>query len=258
MLVKNTVEAFYKHKEEVKKHSCQPNAIGAKLLVGCGGIDEMIEIYQRSAMWKSGVQAFAISSKGCYANGKPCNKDEFFNLLMALKDDEDAIIFNVDILTEGLDLPGITGVMPLRNLGLIKLIQLIGRMLRLHKIDRRKLYAGELSAGDYQNYIKPYGFLVVPEHLSSVDRNKEMIDLAQLFYEVYKTTPQELIIDENFNDYKPENLPSMIPNQFEDGKEYNLEHEELSLVDEINLANLRELLSRPIHEMREAVRKSLA
>ena len=59
-----------------------------------------------------------------------------------LEDNEDAILFHYDILTEGIDLPAITGVLPLRDLPLIKLIQNVGRSVRLLKEDRENLYSG--------------------------------------------------------------------------------------------------------------------
>ena len=43
------------------------------------------------------------------------------------------MIFHYDILSEGIDVPGITGVCLMRNLGLAKLLQTIGRAVRLFK-----------------------------------------------------------------------------------------------------------------------------
>jgi hypothetical protein len=233
MLVENTLEAFDQHRYYVKHYSISPDDVGAKLLVGCNSIEEMIRIYNAI---KSSInyQAFAISSDGCFVNWISSGKENFFTKLNDLPDSEDAIIFNVDMLTEGIDLPSITGVMPLRNLGQTKLIQLVGRALRLHKQDRAKLYANELTPCDYTQYIKPYGFLIVPKHLASLNHYSEMIKLASLFYSEYGTKAEELIIQEEFNPIKPDELESMIPFEFRDGKKYRLEHKEMNLIDEIN------------------------
>jgi superfamily II DNA or RNA helicase len=245
MLVKNTLEAFNKHKVMVKQHSILPDLIGAVLLVGCNSIEEMERIYNNDcmrALADTNVQAFAISSDGCYVNWVKCGKEQFFTQLNGLSESQDAIIFNVDMLTEGIDLPSITGVMPLRNLGLTKLIQMIGRALRLHPIDREKLYAlpRALTPGDYQQYIKPYGYLIIPRHLSSIDENPEMIKIAKEFYSQYGTTPDIVIIQEKYIDHQPEKLSSMLPYDFDGGKDYDLEHMEMSLIDEANLSAFKE------------------
>lgn len=245
MLIKNTIEAYRRHRQYVKRVSCDPDKIGAKLLIGCDGIVEMKRIYNDPTLklFASTMQAFAISSEGSYVNWEPCTKEEFFTKLNDLSDTEDAIIFNVDMLTEGIDLPSITGVMPLRNLGQTKLIQLIGRALRLHKLDRDNLYNTQLSPCDYTNYVKPYGYLVIPEHLASIDHYGEMIKIAGLFYSEYGTKAEQLLIDEKFIDHQPNELKSMIPFNFDSGKNYDLEHSESDLIDEINLHRLKEDLA---------------
>lgn len=237
MIIKNTVEAFDRHSVFVKENSFDSNEIGTKLLIACNSIPEMIKIYNSNslkAFANKNIKAFAISSDGSFTNWKSCSKEQFFIELNELSDTEDAIIFNVDMLTEGMDLPSITGVMPLRNLGQTKLIQLVGRALRLHKKDRAKLYSNEIDIGDFNNYIKPYGFLVIPRHLASINEYGSMIEMAKKFYTEYGTMAEELVILENFNANKPEDLDSVIPQDSKDSKKYDLAHHELSLIDEIN------------------------
>ena len=247
MLVKNTIEAYDRHKDMVKRVSFNQEEIGAKLLIGCNSIEEMDRIYNDPLIKEckdKKIQAFAIASEGCYYNWVPCSKDQFFIHLNNLSNSEDAIIFNVDMLTEGMDLPSITGVMPLRNLGQTKLIQLVGRALRLHEKDRNSLYASKLQPNDRQNYIKPYGYLIVPRHLASIDEHKRMIEMAKRFYSEYGTRPEELIIQEKFIDHQPETLDTMIPYPFKDGKDYDLEHSELSLINEVNYSLFEEDMAK--------------
>lgn len=242
MLVKNTLEAYQKHRVMVKQYSVSPDSLGAKLLVGCNSIEEMERIYKDDvlkALLEGQVQVFAISSDGCYANWEHCSKEQFFTQLNALPDTQEALIFNVDMLTEGIDLPSITGVMPLRNLGLTKLIQMVGRALRLNLLDRTKLYGDTLIPGDYQQYVKPYGYVIIPRHLSSIDENAKMIGMVRDFYKEYGTKPEELVIQEKFIDHQPESLESMLPFNFKGGKDYELEHTEMSLIDETNLFNFK-------------------
>lgn len=74
---------------------------------------------------------FTITSKtGAQVNGKKVRREDF---LETLRDAKNALIFHYDILSEGIDVDGITGVALMRNLGLAKLLQTIGRAVRLYK-----------------------------------------------------------------------------------------------------------------------------
>lgn len=74
---------------------------------------------------------FTITSKtGSQVNGVKVRRENF---LETLRDSKNALIFHYDILSEGIDVPGITGVCLMRNLGLAKLLQTIGRAVRLYK-----------------------------------------------------------------------------------------------------------------------------
>jgi superfamily II DNA or RNA helicase len=76
---------------------------------------------------------FTITSKsGALINGKSVKRKKFLEIL---KDCENALIFHYDILSEGIDVDGITGVGIMRNMSLSKLLQTIGRAIRLYKPD---------------------------------------------------------------------------------------------------------------------------
>lgn len=79
---------------------------------------------------------FTITSKsGAIINGKAVKRADFMEIL---KNCENALIFHYDILSEGIDVDGITGVGIMRNMGLAKLLQTIGRAVRLYKPDPSK------------------------------------------------------------------------------------------------------------------------
>jgi superfamily II DNA or RNA helicase len=238
MLIKNTIEAFLAHRDMLKEYSSKPKEIGAKLLVGCNSINEMEEIYSALILepMANDMQMFAISSDRCSVNWINVSKEIFFSKLMDLTDAEDAIIFNVDMLTEGIDLPSITGVMPLRNLGLTKLIQLLGRALRLNQNDRNKLYTGDL---DLSQRTKPFGCLVMPRHLSTINEHEQMIETAINFYSYWGTMPDKIVVQEKYCKLQKQILPSMIPYQYQNGKEYQLQHSEMSLIEKIPLYMFR-------------------
>ncbi len=84
--------------------------------------------------------------------------------MKSLKNQQPAIILHIDMLGEGMDVSGITGVMAFSPQGRIKLMQLLGRAMRLHDLDRQKLYQGKFFNGmDREaNMVKPYAYVVVP------------------------------------------------------------------------------------------------
>lgn len=89
------------------------------------------------------------------------------------------IVFNYDILTEGIDISGITGVMLFRQLNKTKLIQLLGRASRIYTIKNKKEHEiddssrvcreyqedGILQPGEGFNpdmWLKPYAWILIP------------------------------------------------------------------------------------------------
>lgn len=245
MLIKNTIEAFNAHKFRIKNDSFNHNEIGAKIIVGANGIEEMEKIYFGILKYcqDNVVHALAISSKSGYVNGTKVSNTEFFKALYALKDNEDALIFNVDMLGEGINLPSITGVMPLRNLGLIKLLQLFGRALRLHPLDRGRLYSGTLEPGDYKNYVKPYGHLVIPEHLTMISEHRDMKSIIRSVYNEYETPVEQMVIQDKYQDNRPEDGTPMTKQEDDDGKRYDLDHDILDIVSAISQQILEDKLA---------------
>ena len=74
---------------------------------------------------------FTITSKGgARINGVEVRRNQF---LKELKTRTNCLIFHYDILSEGIDVDGITGVCIMRNMVLSKLLQTIGRAIRILK-----------------------------------------------------------------------------------------------------------------------------
>ena len=248
MLIKNLIEGFEKHREFIKEKSVEPDKINPTMLVSCSGIKEMMNIYNheefKSYVKENNIKALAISFDGCLFNYDPCNKQAFLKNLNAIKDMEEAIIFNVDMLTEGIDLPSITGVMPLRNMSNIKLIQLLGRCLRLHREDRQNLYAGIFDPCEYSSYIKPYGWLIIPRHLTALTEHKTMLDTVKLVINEYQTLAEEIVVQEQFIDPNHQELDSIIQYPLNGKKDFNLAHSSANVVSKINIESFREALQK--------------
>jgi len=74
---------------------------------------------------------FTITSRnGAQINGVEVKRKQF---MQELKTCENALIFHYDILSEGIDIDGITGVAIMRNMNQAKLLQTIGRAVRIYK-----------------------------------------------------------------------------------------------------------------------------
>lgn len=228
MVLRSIIEALSVHKEAVKQASIHPEKIGAQIIVRCNGIQEMKDIYfdteLRDYVHIHNTQGFAIATDVYYVNWEKVSREEFTRRMISLKNSEDALILNVRMLTEGTNLPSITGAMPLLDLGLTSLLQLFGRADRLHDEDRRRLYAGELSPGDYKNYIKPYGHLIIPVNLESITEKKEMVRIIKMYYKEYNIPVEKLVIIENDKDPSPDDLKPMVRPDLHDGKKYELGH----------------------------------
>ena len=79
---------------------------------------------------------FTITAKtGAMEDGMQMRRVNFIN---SIKSATDCLIFHYDILSEGIDVDGITGVALLRNMGVAKLQQTIGRAVRVYKPDPDK------------------------------------------------------------------------------------------------------------------------
>lgn len=112
-----------------------------------------------------GYAVFHITAKhGAYVNKQKVSREKFFELLDEYSNDPEQklIVFHYSILSEGLNIHGLTHCIMLRNLPTIEMAQTIGRVVRMHKDDRKAIQEGKIAAGCYQMYKKSYGKIVVP------------------------------------------------------------------------------------------------
>ena len=108
----------------------------SKILYAMKGTDDVKTIEDNIAKLRKDLpdhDIFTITSKtGAKINGIKIRREQF---IQELKDRTNCLIFHYDILSEGIDVDGITGVCLMRNLGLSKLLQTIGRAVRLYKVN---------------------------------------------------------------------------------------------------------------------------
>lgn len=183
-------DSFLEHKKTLKNlDKCAP-----KLLVKCPSVDMMWEI-KRELLEIIGdnINVFAGASRGDEGSifgfeiGREQikSKIDFLNIMQGIDNSAEAIILHYDILSEGIDVPGITGVMflskelPTKS----KILQTIGRATRLHKEDRDNIFINRTVAkGDYEKMIKPNCAVILP--IMSRDMGYSVEQIARLLIDL--------------------------------------------------------------------------
>lgn len=186
------VEAFKEHRSIV--HT------GAKLLVVAKGVTHLnaivnSEVLARLRRVTPNLTVFDISSEyEARINGETVTRSVFFKRMQNLTDADLAIIIHIDILAEGIDVPGITGVMPFNNLKKSKFLQTLGRATRLHNTDRARLYSGEIKFDALDEFVKPYSYVVVPVYGSMGDDLRSSVREMILEMRGFGFNPSEDIV----------------------------------------------------------------
>ena len=123
---------------------------------------------------------------GAYINRQKVRRDKFFDTLSQWGEDDDKkfILFHYSILSEGINVRGLTHSVLLRNLPVIEMAQTIGRVIRLHKYDYQDIQNNKISAGDTESYRKPHGIINVPVNSKSSKATRNRLEkLIQLIFE---------------------------------------------------------------------------
>lgn len=122
-------------------------------------------------MNENGYDVLHITSKyGAYINQRKVSRTEFLDILADYGADTDRkfVVLHIGILTEGISVPGIQSCIFLRQQNFISTVQSIGRCIRVHPEDTARMKSGELNAGDFENYLKPFGKVVIPVYNNKV------------------------------------------------------------------------------------------
>lgn len=112
-----------------------------------------------------GYDVLHITSKyGAFVNDNKVNREQFFDTFDAWGKDPNKkfIIFHYSILSEGINVHGLTHTVMLRNLDIIEMAQTIGRVIRMNKEDAADIASGKLNPGEVQFYRKSTGYVTVP------------------------------------------------------------------------------------------------
>jgi len=112
-----------------------------------------------------GYTIMHITSKhGAYIDKTKVSREVFFEKMNEFGADPDKkfIVFHYSILSEGMNVHGLTHCIMLRNLPLIEMAQTVGRVIRMHRDDRKAIAEGKMQPGEFAFYKKPFGTITIP------------------------------------------------------------------------------------------------
>jgi superfamily II DNA or RNA helicase len=201
MSITTTINSFKYHQNTINNLS--KGRLAAKLLVSTGGTTQIKDIHNSKELHdlheEDNVHIIALATSdefGYYYNFEKMSRANVYDKMMSLRDEEKAIILHIDTISEGMDVPGITGVAIYRKLGTTKLLQTIGRCLRLFSEDRKKLYSGEMLPTETDEFIKPFGFVIIPNFF---EKQTELECLVHTLYRDYGIKNDDITHDGDFD-----------------------------------------------------------
>ena len=207
-------EGHINHSARMKERSVEPDKINGKILVCCQNIKQMRDIILSQEMLsyqKNYNTAVAmISSQDCFWNGIKMRRIEVMQNIRKTKDNQGLIVFHVNTLGEGIDIPSFTGCMLLKDMGKSRLIQTNGRAARLNVEDREKIYSGLLSPSAFEAFIKANSEMIIPI-FCDVDRAGPNIkNILATYYTDFGCRPEIVYASDLFKGDKPDDLPSIL------------------------------------------------
>jgi predicted helicase len=163
-LDKLVIDSFNEHSKLLK------NGQKGKMLIAASGTDDMKRLIKSNEIKNfvdNGGKFYAVASDSDisnFINGKKVARKEWLKQLQidGANKNQKLIVIHYDILTEGIDVPGLTGVLFLRNQSKSKFIQTYGRVARLDKQDRNRISSGKITPNDLNQMNKPYAWIIIP------------------------------------------------------------------------------------------------
>lgn len=156
----NTVLEIIDNLDENAGQKILVAAPSSKIIWGMVAATSMLQ-----ELTERGYDVMHITAKhGAYVNKQKVNREVFFDTLTAWGKDPNRkfVVFHYSILSEGINVPGLTHCVLLRNLNIVEMAQTIGRVIRMNVDDARDIAEGRITAGDLGSYRKPFGFVTVP------------------------------------------------------------------------------------------------
>jgi hypothetical protein len=189
-------------KDTFEQHSKILTKTSPKVLVSAKGTQDIISFLKSKeykSLLKSGVDIYAVASNGEVGNninGEQVSRSDFLKRLKfdGLNINKKLIVLHYDILAEGIDISGFSGIMPLRTLAKSKFLQTFGRAARPDAEDRKRIDNKEIKVNDLKLMNKPYAYIMIPSVYNGNEDDKA--NVIQLIKELrdYGFNPNEDIV----------------------------------------------------------------
>ena len=158
------MNSFTEHSKLLK------NQMKGKMLIAASGTKDMKQLIGDDLILDfihRGGKFYAVASDqdvNNYINGKRVSRREWLKQLQidGANPNQEMIVIHYDILTEGIDVPGLTGVLFLRNQSKSKFIQTFGRVARLNINDKTLINNNIISPNELDKMNKPYAWIIIP------------------------------------------------------------------------------------------------
>ena len=176
-----------------------------KVLVSAKGTKDIIN-FLNSREYKNlisnGVSIYAVASNdevGNNINGEQVNRQDFLRRLKTdgLDRDKKLIVLHYDILAEGIDVSGFSGIIPLRTLSKSKFLQTFGRAARLDSDDRFKIDNNLIGVDDLELMNKPYAYIMIPSVYNGNEDDKANVINLITELRSYGFNPSQDIVGED-------------------------------------------------------------
>lgn len=178
------IDSYNVHNEWLDKISSDSNEIGAKILVRCESVDNMWELvdYLNEQELEDVIICAGASRNDTnnilhiFNREEIKDRDVFVKKIQDVGSSQKMIILNYDIFSEGINIPGLTGVMFMQKIlpTISKIIQIIGRATRLHLIDRMNFRDGKIEVGS-EGWIKPNCAIIIPFWDNETENTKKQL-----------------------------------------------------------------------------------
>lgn len=189
-------------KDTFEQHSIILKGIKPKILVSSKGTSDIVSFLNSKEyieLINNNVYIYAVASNdevGNNINGEQVSRQDFLRRLKIDGSDEtkEIIVIHYDILAEGIDISGFTGIMPLRTLTKSKFLQTFGRASRPNSDDRRRIDNKEISINDLSCLKKPYAYIMIPSVYNGNEDDRQ--NVIQLIHDLrdYGFNPNEDIV----------------------------------------------------------------
>jgi superfamily II DNA or RNA helicase len=153
-----------------------------RVLITCPSTKAMMALLSMTDFIKDlqeqGYDLFHITSKyGAFHNNVKLKRSDFLSRIEEYgKENKKFVVMHYSILTEGWSNNSIQSSVFMREQSMGSTVQNIGRNLRIAHEDLRRIESGELIPGDYDNYVKPYGEVIIPVYKNTGSRIQEQVE----------------------------------------------------------------------------------